>query len=176
MSALALVALLTSGAPATASQEAAIPAELVVPPANVLFMQAEARGVQIYSCQARADNSAVFEWAFRAPEAELLNAQGEHLGQHFAGPTWEGNDGSQVVGMARATADSPTPGAIPWLLLEARSHQGTGVFSTVTYVQRLNTAGGQAPGGGCDSAASGSEARVDYTATYAFYYPAPAGL
>jgi hypothetical protein len=54
----------------------------------------------------------VFEWVFRAPDAELLNSRGEQIGRHFAGPTWEGNDGSQVVGVVRATANSPNPDAI----------------------------------------------------------------
>ena len=39
-----------------------------------------------------------------------------------------------------------TPAAIPWLLLRATSTTGTGVFTNVTYVQRLNTTGGVAPG------------------------------
>ena len=145
--------------------------DLGAPSGHVLFTQSEARGVQIYACQAKADTPGVFEWAFRAPEAELLNSRGERIGKHFAGPTWEGNDGSQVVGMVRATANSPSPDAIPWLLLQARSNQGAGVFSTVSYVQRLNTTGGQAPADGCDDAHVGQEVRVDYTATYAFYYP-----
>ena len=148
-----------------------IPSDLVVPSGHVLLLQAEARGVQIYVCQEKSDDPAVFEWAFRAPEAELLNSRSEHIGRHFAGPTWEGNDGSQVVGAARATANSPSPDAIPWLLLEARANQGTGVFSTVSFIQRLDTAGGRAPADGCDAAHAGQELRVDYTATYAFYYP-----
>jgi len=150
---------------------AAIPSNLVVPSGHVLLLQAEARGVQVYVCQAKSDSPGVFEWAFRSPEAELLNSRGEHIGRHFAGPTWEGNDGSQVVGEVRATASSPSPDAIPWLLLQARSNQGAGVFSRVSYIQRLDTSGGRPPADGCDDAHSGQELRVDYTATYAFYYP-----
>jgi hypothetical protein len=168
---LVLSALLIGSVPVMARQEEAIPANLVVPPGHVLFMQSEARGVQIYTCQARADSPGVFEWVFRAPEAELMNSRAELIGQHYAGPTWEGHDGSKVVGMALANASSPSPGAIPWLLLQARSTEGAGIFSTVSYIQRLNTAGGQAPTDGCDSARGGQEARVDYTATYTFYYP-----
>lgn len=155
--------------------EATIPSNLAVPSGHVLLLQAQARGVQIYVCQEKSDSPGVFEWVFRAPEAELLNSRGEHIGRHFAGPTWEGNDGSQVVGAARATANGLSPDAIPWLLLEARSNQGTGVFSTVSFIQRLDTMGGRAPAGGCDDAFAGQELRVDYTATYAFYYPSAPG-
>jgi len=37
--------------------------------------------------------------------------------------------------------------AVPWLLLDAKSHEGKGVLSDVTYIQRLNTTGGKAPRG-----------------------------
>ncbi|MBM2810340.1 MAG: hypothetical protein HW416_1099, partial [Chloroflexi bacterium] len=114
----------------------AIPTNLAVPSGHVLLLEAAARGVQIYICQPKAGSPGAFEWAFRGPEAELLNSRGERIGRHFAGPTWEANDGSQVVGVALATADSPAPNAIPWLLLQARANQGRGAFSAVTYVQR----------------------------------------
>jgi hypothetical protein len=67
-------------------------------------------------------------------------------------------------------ADAPEAGAIPWLLLEANEHQGSGVFSTITYIQRLATTGGIAPSEGCDAAHAGEETRVPYEATYAFFY------
>jgi len=153
-----------------------IPANLAVPSGQTLILEALAQGVQIYVCRPTPDNPSVFAWTLQGPEAELFNRRGERIGNHFAGPTWAGNDGSQVVGEARETANSPDPQAIPWLLLQARANQGTGIFSTVTYVQRLDTAGGRAPADGCDQAHAGQEQRADYTATYAFYYPsAPVG-
>lgn len=147
------------------------PPNLVVPSGNFMALQVVAQGVQIYACQARADDPSSFEWAFRAPEAILLNVRGEPIGRHYAGPTWEGLDGSKVMGTARANADSPDPEAIPWLLLEAQSHEGTGLFGTVSYVQRLATSGGRAPAEGCGAPSVGQEARVPYTAIYTFSYP-----
>jgi hypothetical protein len=94
------------------------------------------------------------------------------VGRHFAGPTWQGPDGSAVVAAGIERADAPQPGAIPWLLLEATEHAGSGAFSAITYIQRLATAGGVAPAEGCDEAHAGEEAREPYEATYAFYYPA----
>ena len=167
---LLTTALLGGGSVRAQTDEAAVPANLAVPGGNVLLLEALARGVQIYVCQPTADNPSVLAWTLRAPEAELLNRRGERIGTHFVGPTWEGNDGSQVVGAARETANSPDAQAIPWLLLEARANQGTGALSSATYVQRLDTVGGRAPATGCDQAHAGEELRVDYTATYAFYY------
>lgn len=154
-----------------------IPANLVPPAGSVLLFELQARGVQIYACEAKPDDASAFVWTFKAPEAELLNARGEVVGRHFAGPTWQGSDGSAVVGTVRERADSPEAGSIPWLLLEAKDHAGSGVFSTVTHVQRLATAGGAAPAAGCDAAHAGEEVRQPYEATYAFSYPAtPATL
>jgi hypothetical protein len=58
------------------------------------------------------------------------------------------------------------------LLLKAKANDGTGVFSTMTYIQRLETVGGMAPTEGCDRSAADAEWAVEYTAIYAFYYSA----
>ncbi|CAA9521006.1 MAG: hypothetical protein AVDCRST_MAG73-173 [uncultured Thermomicrobiales bacterium] len=158
----------TQGTPAAEE----LPANLSPPPGSVLLFELGARGVQIYACEAKPDDASVFAWTFKAPEADLLNARGEGVGQHFAGPTWQGNDGSAVVGAVLERANAPDPGAIPWLLLAAKEHAGGGVFATVTHVQRLDTVGGAAPAEGCDQGRAGEEVRVPYEATYAFFYPA----
>jgi hypothetical protein len=157
------------GKPAVAKEA---PSDLTPPASAVLFFELGARGVQIYTCAAKPEDSAAFVWTFKAPQAELFNARGEVVGSHFAGPTWQGQDGSAVVGKLVARADAPSKQAIPWLLLEAKSHAGGGAFSTITHIQRLDTKGGVAPSKGCDETHKREEARVPYEATYAFYYPA----
>ena len=174
---LAAIAVLASlagsataqGTPATAED---VPANLAPPAGSVLLFELGARGVQIYACEADPDDATAFAWTFKAPEAELLNGRGEVVGSHFAGPTWQGHDGSAVVGAVLDRADSPDAGSIPWLLLEAKEHAGSGVFSTITHIQRLDTVGGAAPTEGCDADHAGDEVREPYEATYAFYYPA----
>jgi hypothetical protein len=156
------------GAPTSAED---IPAILAPPASSVLLFELGARGVQIYACEANPDDATAFVWTFKAPEAELLNGRGEVVGRHFAGPTWQGQDGSAVIGAVLERADAPDPEAIPWLLLGANEHAGSGAFATIAHVQRLDTAGGVAPTKGCDAAHAGAEVRVPYTATYAFYYP-----
>lgn len=160
---------IAQGTPTTAGD---IPTNLAPPADSVLFVDLHARGVQIYACEAKPDDATAFVWTFKAPEADLFNARGEMVGNHFAGPTWQGHDGSAVVGAVLERADSPDAGSIPWLLLDAKEHVGNGVFSTITYIQRLDTSGGAAPAEGCDADHAAEETREPYEATYAFYYPA----
>jgi hypothetical protein len=62
---------------------------------------------------------------------------------HFAGPTWQALDGSLVVGNAAKATDFPAPDqdGVDWLLIPAQSTSGNGLFSKVTYIQRLYTTG-----------------------------------
>jgi len=140
----------------------------VSPPAEArLLIRAVAEGVQIYTCAAQASGAA---WTLKAPEAVLRDAAGKQvIGKHFAGPSWQANDGSTVVGEVAARANAPRGDAIPWLLLRAKSHSGAGQFAEITFVQRIDTVGGQAPPGGCEPGTQGNEVRVPYSATYLFY-------
>ena len=146
-----------------------VPAALNPPADQAVFLEALATGVQIYECSAKADQPSTFEWTFRAPEASLVDRSGHTLGKHFAGPTWESVDGSSVVGDVRARDPGPTPTAIPWLLLSAKSTSGAGPLSQTRSVQRVQTVGGLAPSEPCSSANAKQIARVPYTATYYFY-------
>jgi hypothetical protein len=136
-----------------------------------LAMVVPARGVQIYECRPRRDQVGAFEWAFVAPEADLFDRAGAKIGKHYAGPHWESNDGSKILGAVKERADAPADGAIPWLLLSARSVGPEGAFSKVTSVQRVNTAGGAAPADGCSPSSLGTKIRVGYTADYYFLAP-----
>jgi hypothetical protein len=161
----AVTAACSSLQPSTASN---IPDQLKAGANESLAMIVPAKGVQIYECRARKDQGG-YEWAFVAPEAELFDASGKRIGRHFAGPHWESTDGSSIVGSLKARADAPAAGAIPWLLLGAKSVGAQGSFSKVTSVQRVNTKGGLAPAGGCSQVAAGTPARVPYTADYYFF-------
>src|SRR5918993_4599537 len=174
VAALAVIGSLGGSATAQGTPTSAldIPPVLMAPASSVLLFELGARGVQIYACEAKPDDATAFVWTFQAPEAELINGRGEVVGKHFAGPTWQGQDGSAGIGAVLERADSPDQGAIPWLLLEAKDHEGSGAFSTITHIQRLDTVGGVAPTEGCDEAHAGEETRAPYEATYAFFYPA----
>ena len=146
-----------------------VPDAVKVTSNEVLLFTAKAKGVQIYVCQAKKDDPTKYEWVFKAPEADLFDTQGKKIGHHYAGPTWESTDGSRVAGAVKAHVPSRDTNAIPWLLVSAKSHEGNGVFSPVTSIQRLETVGGKAPAGGCTQANVGKELRVPYTAVYYFY-------
>ena len=137
---------------------------------SVVLLRATASGVQIYTCKAKpsGDKAApTYAWVFQAPEADLSGSDGSRIGRHYAGPTWEAADGSKVLGGLLASAAAP--GNIPWLLLAAKSTAGHGLFTKVTYVERVFTSGGAAPMSDADAAHVGTQVRVPYTATYIFY-------
>jgi hypothetical protein len=130
------------------------------------YLQVSATGVQIYTCGKNDAGAAT--WIFKAPEAALFDANKKQIGKHYAGPTWEGMQGGKIVAAAKASAPAPEAGAIPWLLLEVKSSEGSSMFTQAKAVLRIATHGGLAPAQGCDAAHAGQEARVPYTATYVF--------
>jgi len=140
-------------------------AKLRVEAGNKVIAHGFAIGVQTY----RWDGTA---WVFVAPTAVLYEDEDLHgeFATHFAGPTWESNSGSFVVGAADKTC-TPDPDSIPWVLLHAAATGGAGIFDGVTFVQRVNTVGGKAP---ADAGRFvGDVADVPYTADYYFYRAQP---
>ena len=162
------LALLAFAAVARAGRTPTVPANLQVPATQVVAFHAYAAGVQIYVCDPTKPG-----WIFKAPEATLYDADGNVVGMHYAGPTWESASGGKVVGKVLQRSPSPDPNAIPWLLLKAVSSEGPGVFARVTYIQRINTSAGKAPIDGCDEVNAGVELRMPYTAEYYFYRAQP---
>jgi hypothetical protein len=134
----------------------------------MLVKRLRATGTQIYTC--KGGDGGTYAWTFKAPDAKLFDETGcPVIGTHFAGPTWKSDDGSSVVGAKVASVNSPLSSTVPWLLLKAASTAGTGIFSSVTAVQRLDTVGGAAPASGCDAGYVDQETAVPYTANYYFY-------
>jgi len=137
-----------------------VPVEIKVPAGNKVHFHGFGVGVQIYTWNGTS-------WGSAVPEAILFHAEGV-VTIHFAGPTWQSNSGSTVVGAlppeAAVTVDT---NAIPWLRLSAKSAEGPGIFANTSYIQRVNTTGGKAPS--ADGTFVGQVARVPYTADYFFY-------
>jgi len=144
-----------------------VPANLQVPAGNELKFRASGVGVQTYVWTVNPTNAALSSWAFKAPHAVLFHREESVVGIHFAGPTWQANDGSKAVG-ARLAASTVDTNAIPWLLLQATRTVGAGLFADVTYIQRLNTVGGLAPS--TPGSDAGEEVLVPYIADYFFYH------
>ena len=134
--------------------------QLVAPVGSRLQLHAFGIGVQIYHWNGAS-------WGVATPSATIYanpGGQGE-LASHFAGPTWQSNSGSTVVGTV-ANRCVPDPASIAWLSLTGVSN-GPGIFANVNFIQRLNTVGGNAPS--TPGSVIGQEARIPYTADYLFY-------
>ena len=165
VSLLLLIAGCASQKPVTVS----VPDKLRPASNEALTMIVPAKGFQVYECRVRKGQTAAYEWAFVAPEADLYDQSGRRIGRHYAGPHWESTDGSKIVGTPKERADAPAADAIPWLLLTAKSVGPAGAFSRVTSIQRVNTVGGVAPKADCSQTVLGSQARSAYTADYYFF-------
>jgi Protein of unknown function (DUF3455) len=164
VAALPLAQLAHAGPPAPA-----VPSTIAVPDGNKLFLVGHAVGVQIYACNATSNG---YRWGFVAPKADLYDDNGKLLTTHFAGPTWQAKDGSEVVGRVedRATVDAT---AIPWLRLAAASTaagpNGDRLVAT-TFIQRIATTGGLIPDAAdCNESTAGTTEEVPYTADYYFW-------
>jgi hypothetical protein len=157
---LALLLIPGSLAGAAAAEEP-LP-DAIAAPGLTIVLTAHAQGLQIYECKAGSDGKLV--WTFSQPQA-TLTADDKVIGRHSAGPTWELEDGSAVVGKAVGNAPGKTANDIPWLKLEAASHRGSGTLSEVTAVQRINTVGGKLDDT-CDR--PGTTRGMPYAADYVF--------
>ena len=157
LAAMALTASVASAQP--------VPDRIQVPAGNEPYLQTHAIGAQVYACAATADGP---KWQFVEPQAVLYDDHARLLGVHFAGPTWQTRDGSQVKA-AKVDGVTVDPTAIPWLLLKKTSTT-PGRLAATTYVQRLNTRGGLEPAASkCSTATVGNERKVLYTADYRFW-------
>jgi Protein of unknown function (DUF3455) len=137
------------------------------PPGTRTILTAKGEGVQIYSCVAAQDGA---KWMLNGPDAKLLDAKGEQIGTHFAGPTWKLSDGSSVVGELVAIQLSPDADSVAWLLLRAKAGSATGSLAEVTFIRRTGTRGGVPPTNDCHKAGDvGKNVRVHYSAAYTFY-------
>ncbi len=160
-------------------------AALALPDGGTVLLHAAGSGSQDYACTGTfidggvdgGDAGETFAWVLTGPDAGLKDCTGAVIGHHFpseagaAAPEWMTfADGTYVIGkkVGAYTPDGGS-GSVPWLLLQATSHGGTGTLSNVTYVQRLNTDGGVAPSS-CDPA-DASTLAVPYTADYYFFGP-----
>jgi len=166
--------LMASGTAAAQIPPPHVPENLKVSPTQVVLLKAFGKGKQIYVCSAQPGDDSQFSWVLDRPQADLMDEQGNVIGKHYKGPVWEAADGSKVAGQVLQRAGAPNANAIPWLLLKITSTgQGTGTFARVTYIQRVDTAGGLPPAEGCDKSHAGVETSSDYQATYFFYVPRP---
>ena len=157
---LALLAVTTSTTLAEDNRAPEVPTTISVGETNKVHFHGFGVGFQIYTWNGTS-------WGTAVPEATLFDDAGNVVAIHFAGPTWQSNSGSKVVGKLPPAAVIVNPDAIPWLRLEALNSQGPGIFARTTFIQRVNTTGGKAPSD--PGAFVGQVARIPYSADYFFY-------
>lgn len=146
---------------------AAQPAEIAAP-GETAVLEVHAEGAQIYECKSDPKSNALV-WQFREPIASLFR-EGKTMGRHYAGPTWEIEDGSAVVAQVAGRAPGASQNDIPLLKLKVTDHRGQGALENVSTVQRINTKNGVAAGP-CN--AQGEFMSVPYAADYVFLRKAP---
>jgi hypothetical protein len=146
-----------------------VPDKIKTPAGEELALVAHATGFQIYTCQLGTDGQPA--WIFKAPEAELRDSTDRVIARHYAGPAWKHIDGSEVTGKVLAKVDSPDADAIPWLLLTATNHSGSGILARISTIQRIHTKGGQPPATRCTSSNLDATSKSSYVADYYFYAP-----
>jgi hypothetical protein len=160
--------LAMSGAVMSATSAADVPATVAVPAGSNPAMTLKGVGLLSYECRAKPGSTDAFEWVFTGPDAQLQDMSGKQVGKYYGGPTWEHMDGSKVTGKQLAIAPAAA-GNIPMQLVQTSPAMGSGAFTGVTYIQRVNTMGGVAPAMPCDASKVSTKSTVKYSADYVFY-------
>jgi hypothetical protein len=164
-----------------------VPAKLEVEPGHEAFVVGHAMGTQNYVC---LPSGSGFAWSLFTPEATLFDDHHRPIITHYFGPNpfesgairaaWQhSRDASTVWGRVVQSSTDPQfveAGAIPWLLVRVKDvgarpgPTGGRALADTTFIQRVNTHGGAAPGSGCGRPSDvGRRAFVPYSADYLFY-------
>lgn len=155
----------TPGAGSASPAPIAPDAKIAPPAGSRAALQLHARGAQVFRCERDASG---WYWAFREPQAQLLDASDRPVGRHGAGFSFEHADGSRLAGQLSAWQDAPGgAGDLKWLLIATRA-SGAGAFAGVTHVQRINTRGGE-PLAGCTPAQANQSLRVPFESDFVFF-------
>ncbi len=109
---LALLALAGRAESPKTAAAPVVPDALKTAATDTLAFAVHAKGFQIYECKPKKEDATQYEWALKAPEADLFDEQGKKIGRHYGGPTWESIDGSKIVGELQAREPSPDKSAI----------------------------------------------------------------
>jgi len=168
---LTMILLPAARAEAAVAEPPGLAARLRAPASEEAAFMLRANGVHVYECLAVPGG---FRWSFVTPDATLFDGT-RSTATHTTPGLWEASsDRSSATGRVKATQPAGERN-LPWVLYRVQSSGDGGLFSGVRSVQRVNTAGGVAPVGGCGETSVGTEARVDFSADYFFYKPRAAG-
>lgn len=170
-----------------------VPDGLGVEPGNVPFLVGHADGTQNYFCApcdpTKPNCPLGVNFTLFTPQATLFDDQGGQLTTHFFSPnpdengviraTWQDSRDTSRAFAKAVKAAIVREDSIAWVLLNVKD-TGTQIGSTgdrltkTTFIQRVNTIGGNPPATGCLSQQDlGHQAFVHYRADYFFYKATP---
>ena len=141
-----------------------------VPAGNTVVLETTGVGVLNYECRANVAASGAIGWTLVSPKADLIDRTGKTVGSYSGPPaTWTHMDGSSVVGTQMAL--SPVVGSNNIALQLSRGAPGAnaGVLQNISYIQRINTKGGQDLSKACTQADIGDKLTLPYQADYVFW-------
>jgi hypothetical protein len=192
--------MITAGARAAHAENVTLPSMpgnvVVDEEGNEPFLLGHGFGTQNYVCAPSATSATGVAFSLFTPQATLFNDDNDNkqLITHFFSPnsdptvdppeagtirvTWEDSRDSSRVWAMRLQQSTEAPfvsaDAVAWLKLQtvgvAAGPTGGGRLTNVTFIQRVNTAGGLAPKTDCTSLVDlGHRAFVPYSADYIFY-------
>ena len=141
-----------------------------VPAGNVVALETTGVGVLNYECRPNVAASGQMGWTLVSPKADLIDRTGKTIGTYSGPPaTWTHNDGSTVIGSQLAIAPTTGGNNIALQLSKGAPGMNAGAMQNVTYIQRINTKGGQDFSKACTQADIGDKMTQRYQADYVFW-------
>ena len=141
-----------------------------VPAGNMVALETTGVGILNYECRANVAATGQVGWTLVSPKADLIDRTGKNIGNYSGPPaSWTHNDGSSVVGMQIAIAPVLGGNNIALQLSKGTPGMNAGAMQGVTYIQRINTKGGQDLSKACNAADVGDKLTLPYQADYIFW-------
>ena len=174
----ALGLMITTGVSAAGADDFTpprVPDLLEVEDGNVVFLVGHGFGTQNYVCAPSTTSVTGVAFSLFTPQATLFDDAGGQLTTHFFSPNSDPRVGPPEAGTIRATWEDSRDtsrvwaavlqqsldrhfvriDAVAWLLLKtagvAAGPTGGNRLTKTTFIQRVNTVGGLAPGTGCST-------------------------
>ena len=168
--ALVMAACSTAKPPAKEYSQEKLVESIRVPAGNVVALETTGVGVLNYECRTNVAATGQIGWTLVTPKADLIDRTGKTIGTYSGPPaTWTHNDGSTVIGTQLALAPAIGGNNIALQLSKGTPGMNAGAMQNVTYIQRINTKGGQDLSKACGPADVGDKLTLPYQADYIFW-------
>ena len=168
--ALFMAACSTAKPPAKEYSQDRLEESIRVPAGNVVVLETTGVGVLNYECSANVAATGQRGWSLVSPKADLIDRTGKTVGTYSGPPaTWTHMDGSTVVGTQVAIAPVVGSNNIAIQLSKGTPGSRAGAMQNITYIQRINTKGGQDLSKACGPADIGDKLTLPYQADYIFW-------